>query len=210
MKSRFHHTSPLLFLLFILPLSIQAQDPWGAWSSVQINKSWSKIYVSFLAEYRSVDNFEAIDCYFLRPFVGYKFNSWFKADMAYDYTYKTASPQNRVLVSATGTLKRENLSVSLRERFVGAWTVSDGAFSPLLRSYLKTQYKIVCGSHFSLSPYMAIELYTWDKWKMSHHFVGCSIAYDKTHSLNIFYAYNLSAKKTHADNIIGVGYTIDL
>lgn len=189
-------------------MSCVAQDQWGSWSSLQIGKSWERFYTSLRYEYRSNENWKGIDCYFIRPTVGYKFTSWLKCDLSYDYYHKRGCDQNRILLSVTGTLKRDGLSVSLRERYVAAFNIGEEGFSHVLRSYLKAMYTIDTKG-IAVSPYLAVELYTWDKWRMSHHFVGATVKADKHNSIELFYAWNISNSKAHADNIIGMGYTYD-
>lgn len=203
--------SCLLFLFASVGGFVHAQDEFGAWTSLQVGKSWSKCYISFRGEYRSNNDFGGIDSYFLRPTVGYKFLPWLKADLSYDYLYRTGSPQNRWLLSVTASLRQGPLSLSLRERYVGAWAINSLNYSNVLRSFLKGQYKIeLANGRCSLSPYVAIEIYAWDKWKQSHHFVGTTFCIGKCHSLDLFYAWNVSASKNHADHVIGVGYNLDL
>lgn len=199
----------LLLAIFILPTSIWAQnsesDDFGIWGDIQASKNWNKFYISLRAEGRSCDMSQSLDCWFLRPTIGVKPVNWLKIDAAYDFMML---PQNRIrhdfLFSITGTLKRENLSVSLRERYMLMAVPQDHKISHVLRSYLKAQYHI---GNSAFTPYVAVELFTWTKWQKTRHYVGTDIKVSQHSSFDLAYMYYTFANKP-AEHVLVAGYNL--
>ena len=198
-----------LMAIFTLPVVLWAQDnqsdDFGIWGDVQIAKNWDKFYVSLRAEGRSCDMSRSLECWFLRPTIGVKPVKWLKIDAAYDFMML---PQSRIrhdfLFSVTGTLKKENLSVSLRERYMLMAVPKDYKISHVLRSYLKAQYQI---GESPFAPYVAVELFTWNKWQKTRHYVGTDIKVSKHSSFDLAYMYYTFASKP-AEHVLVAGYNL--
>ena len=211
----------LLALLFAALLSFTARaqetDDYGYWTDIQINKAWKDAsgsggpYVGLRGEYRTKERMQATDIWFIRPTVGYRFNSWLRSDVSYDWCHAASGLQHKFLFGTTGTLKQGQLSVSLREMYVRILTTgaegSAGVWSNLLRSKLNVQYTFP-GS--DLKPYLAIEMFTWTEWMNTRHFVGMAAPLGSRCSVDVFYLYLLTAGSTPARHIAGLGLTFDL
>lgn len=200
----------LFIILLIIPLISNAQDiehdDFGLWGDIQVNHSWDKMYCSLRAEYRSKNNSRQTDCWFLRPTIGCKIAPWLKADIAYDYMNKQQGLYHQGLASLTATLKQENLSVSVRERYVFAYSAETRLSSHLLRSQLKVQYNI---PNSIFRPYLAVEMFTWRDWQKTRHYAGTLINISANQSIDLFYMY-YTFKGKPAEHVIGVGYNITL
>lgn len=66
----------ILLLFLLLPTSLYAddKDDFGTWTILQLNYNRKNLYSSIRGEYRSRDNMQATECWFIQPWVGYKFN----------------------------------------------------------------------------------------------------------------------------------------
>lgn len=212
----------ILFLHILLFPNAFAQDAsrddFGLWTDVQLNKAWDNgLYVGFRAEFRTCDLSRKVDCLFLRPSFGYQPLKWLKVDVGYDYlVWADRRMRHSFLVSVTGTLKRENLTVSLRERYMLMYMQNEKQFSHVIRSYLKIQYQI---GESRFAPFASIEMFTWRKWQMQDNIVGTSIHLAKHCDMEIFYNFNVKMAKTKdpeqvdylaTEHIAGVGVTVNL
>jgi len=191
----------------ILPAAMaqEAKDnDLGTWTSLQYTQSFGgKWYAYFRGEYRTCDNVTSTQTWFVRPGVGYKPLNWLNVALSYDYTWKPAATQHRLLMDVTGTLRQGNLGCSLRERFIPYYTMQTGTWDWLLRSKLTAKYRI---GESAFTPYLAYEIYSAQRWKKSHHFVGVDIALSQHSSLDCFYLFEISASnKTHL-HVLGIGY----
>lgn len=204
----FQKVSLLLFFtsLFLPMLQGQENDDFGTWTDFQATKSWNRIYASFRAEYDSKDNAKSLDIWFLRPTVGIKITPWLKFDVGYDFYNKPSEIQHRLLPSLSATLKEGKLTVSVRERYTMIYNPSSDTYSHILRSQLKAQYAIP-NSHFK--PYLAMEIFTWDHWQKTRHYVGTLINIANHHDLDLFYMYYTFDGKP-AEHVLGLGYHITL
>ncbi|MBO4570739.1 MAG: DUF2490 domain-containing protein [Bacteroidales bacterium] len=210
------YTSILIaVIILLLPSLLRAQekDDYGCWTDIQINKSWSDgstsggPYIGLRGEFRTKNNFQSTDIWFIRPTVGYKFNNWLKSDISYDWCQSGLGLQHKFLFSATGTLKSGPLSVSVREMYVRILTTSTGQWSNLLRSKMTAQYAIPdCG----IKPYLAIEVFTWTKWINTRHFVGAQFPLLEGCSADLFYLYLTTAGTSSARHIAGLGLNVQL
>ena len=210
------HTAILAAILLSLlstALSAQERDDYGGWADIQLNKSWSDgspsggPYIGLRGEYRTKERFQATDIWFIRPTVGYRFNSWLKSDISYDWCHSASGIQHKFLFSATGSLKSGPLSVSVREMYVRILSASTGQWSNLLRSKMTAMYTVPeCG----IKPYLAIEIFTWTRWINTRHFVGTQIPLGGGCSADIFYLYLTTAGSPSARHIAGLGLNIDL
>jgi hypothetical protein len=105
-----------------------------------------------------------------------------------------------------GTLKQGNLSVSLRERYIHSWSPEIGEQGDVLRSRLKTQYSIP-NSRFK--PYLAVEVFTWDKWKKTRHYVGTTYDINNHFEIEGYYIYYTFDGKP-AEHVLGIGLNIEI
>lgn len=191
----------VLGLLAVLPL--QADD-FGSWHFIQATKSLgsSGAYLGFRAEYRDCNDFSATERWFLRPIVGYRFTSWLKGEVMYDFMRKPGDIQiHQGIAALIATLREGPLTVTLRERYQYSYNATAGTARNYLRSYLKTAYALP-DSRFT--PYLAVELFTWDTWIKSRHYAGTSIRLTPACSLEAYYLYHTYASQ-EASHILGLG-----
>ena len=80
------------------------------------------------------------------------------------------------------------------------WIQQDNKFSHALRSYLIAQYQI---GKSPFAPYLAIEMFTWDKWQKTRHYVGTEIKVSEHSSFDIAYMYYTFANKPAEHLIVG-------
>lgn len=195
-----------LVALTFVAASAAAQDDddiFSSWNTIQLKKSWERMYLTTRVENRTGD------CSILRQYVGCKILPWLKFDLAYDYiTERDGEVKQRALASLTGTLKQGGLSVSLRERYLLSFNRPDGSEvwdepTSVLRSKLTAQYAIP-DSRFA--PYLAVELFTWEKWKKTRHYAGTTVKIDEHNSLDLFYMYYTFAGKSYAQHTLGAGW----
>lgn len=199
----------IFLLLSLCALVCRAQEDsyLGLWTDIQLNHNFSeKWYGSVRAEYRGTDNLKSTECWFIRPVVGYKFTSWLKFDVGYDFLKKPSSLNHRGLFSLTGTLKQGGLSVSLRERYIYAYNQDAKKSSHVLRTQLKAQYKI---PQSMFKPYVAVELFTWEKWQKTRHYVGTLMNVAKNFDIDLFYMYYTFNGKP-SEHVLGAGVMINL
>lgn len=197
-------------LYFTLPAMAQEEkkNTYGGWEFIEVSYNFKKapLYASIYFEH---DNYEykQLDCWYTRTTFGVKILPWLKADVAYDFLYEPGGVlTHKALFNLTGTLTQGNLKVSLRERYVHDWLADEGKQDNVLRSQLKAQYAIP-KSHFS--PYLAIEVFTWETWKKTRHYVGCTFDINKTFQLEAYYMY-YTFKNAPAEHVIGLGLNISL
>ena len=176
-------------------------DDFGTWTDIQCSHSWDRIYTSLRMEYRSKGDATATDLWFVRPTLGVKLTPWLKADIAYDLMGKPSGMLHRGLFSLTATLRQGPLSVSVRERYILGYNVAGNTISHVLRSQLKAQYAIP-GSRFA--PYLAVELFIWEHWQKTRHYVGTDLEVQDWLTLDIFYLYH-TIDGQPAQHIAGLG-----
>ena len=204
----------LLTVLLLSGLTAMAQEPpadddFGAWGDIQINKSFSSgIFTALRAEYRCCNSWSEMDFWFLRPTVGYKFTDWLSAGLCYDYRQYNEAVRHCGLAFVTGTLKSGQLTASLREMFVRSYSFEDAGImkSNVLRSRLNVQYsEPVTG----MRPYMCIEMFTWRNWQNSRHYVGAIIPLAVNCNLDLSYLF-LTKSSGAAQHILCAGLNISL
>lgn len=188
------------------------KDDFGTWSSIQVLKGWDRVYSMARLEHRSYRNVGATECWFAMAGAGYRITDWLKGDLSYEY-WSIPSAGNlttqKVVATLTGTLKREALAVSVREKWETAFPDS-GSASGTLRSRLRAQY--TCGI---FTPYLMFEHFGsfsfnggGTSWQRSLHYAGSEIKLSGHHALDLFYMYHMyPAGATH---LIGVGYVLSL
>ncbi|MBR0170320.1 MAG: DUF2490 domain-containing protein [Bacteroidales bacterium] len=198
--------SILYIALVLAPLAAAAQSSvGGAWGSLQIGTTWGDgWYANLRNEYRMRDG--STDVWFIRPTIGKRLTPWLKADIGFDRFETPSAVQWRGLLSLTFILKQGPLTASLRERYIRSYTPDTDTWGNLLRSQLKVAYAV---PGTVLKPYVAIEIYAWEHWRQTHHFVGCQLTVAKGHNIDFFYVYATSATKPEA-HIAGIGYELTL
>lgn len=202
----------IAILIFILPVIAAAQSyteptaDLGSWLTLQVNKSLGeKGYSMLRLEHRSVNSMRTTEAFFLVAGAGLSLTPWLKADLGYEYwnVFRDGNraPIHKAVLTANGTLKREGLVVSLREKFEYAMPeVGKNSFT--LRSRLRAQYTI---DGYKFRPYAMAEVFTWDKWVRSLYYVGGDLVFDRHNSLEMFYLYHLPNGGTPI-HILGLAY----
>ncbi len=178
-------------------------DDGGAWLTLQVNKSWQKPYAFVRLEHRSNNRFGSTEAIFTSIGGGYRFAPWLNADLSYEYWH--ISPQvkfHKAVLSCTGTLAGEGLSVSVKEKLEFAVNPLDRAASFTLRSRLRAQYSIP-GSIFR--PYAMAEIFNWSSWIRSLYYAGTELTIGSHHCIDLFYLYHLpnGGQPVH---VLGAGY----
>ena len=198
-----------IFLLFAGVVKTYAEhDDFGIWSTFNLKYNFTpKIYGSTYLEFRSKQNTQRMDCFIARQYLGYNWTSWLKTDVAYDFIKSPSTVHNRLLVSATATLKEGNFSFSLRERYLYDYKVAQRSGENVLRSKASINYHI---KNTPLTPYVAIEMFTWDHWKKTRHYAGTHIKLDKHSTLDFFYMYYTMSDKNFQRHLLGLGYILKL
>ena len=199
----------IIFLTCILlsgsPLHAREKSTFGGWEHIDLTYSFrdSKWYGALYFEHDNIQ-YQRLDICFISTVFGYKFSDWLKADAAYDFMIQPEGIGHRAVVAVTGTLKKGNLSLFLRERYQHKWSPGTLPQENELRSRLKAQYTFP-NSRFK--PYLALEVYTWEKWLKSRHYAGTAITLNTHFELDVYYMYFLFASKT-AEHVLGLGLNI--
>ena len=200
-----------VFALFAASASAQTVSDFGTWSSIQLVKSFGAPFAMARLEHRSYNHVSRTECWFAMAGGGYNFNNWLKCDLSYEY-WSIPSAGNMVLhkavLSLTETLKRDALSLSLREKYELAYNPGTKSFSNTLRTRLRGQYK---APESIFTPYLMYELFgSFDsgKWVRSLHYAGTEISLGGGHSLDFYYLYHLYDKggQLAACHLLGIGY----
>ena len=128
--------------LFAAQGNAQSFSDLGTWSSIQLIKSYGAPYAMARLEHRSYDNIQGTECWFAMAGGGYNFNSWLKGDLSYEYWSIPSAGnmvQHKAVLTLTETLKREGLSLSLREKYELAYNPGTDSFSNTLRTRIPRQ-----------------------------------------------------------------------
>ena len=198
-----------IFLVSIVNMKTYAEpDDLGVWSSFLTKYDFtSKIYGSTLLEFRSKENSQRMDCFISRQYLGYKWCSWLKTDVAYDFIVTPSTVHNRLLLSVTGTLKEGHFTFSLRERYVYDYKVAASKGENILRSKASISYNI---PHTKISPYVAEEMFTWKHWMKTRHYIDTKLSMDKHSTLDFFYMYYTKQDKKFQQHLLGLGYILKI
>lgn len=191
-------------ILLLLAASAARADDSGMWNYLQATYNLGKtpVYVGFRAEYRSCNNFSDTDLWFLRPLVGWKITPWLKWEVMGDYMRKPGNVQiYQAMTGLSATLREGPLSVTLRERYLYSRNVTADTQKHYLRSYLKAAYKI---DNSPFTPYLAVEVFSWDDWIKTRHYAGSALRIDPCCSLDFYYQYHTFATRP-ASHLLGVG-----
>ena len=193
------------------PVLAQANEPdnrFGGWEFIEINHNFKQSRW-FVTEYFEHDNFQykRLDCWYNRVTAGYNLLPWLKTAVNYDILRDPDAWTHRAVFDLTGTLKQQNLKVSVRERYIHSWTPELDNQGDVLRSRLKVQYHV---PKTSFSPYVAIEVFTWDgNWQRSRHYLACTYDITKHVQLEGYYMY-YTYKNKPSEHIIGLGINLDI
>lgn len=175
----------------------------GGWEFFEVNHDFgnSPFFGSFYFEHDNLQ-YRYFDCWYTRTTLGVKVLPWLKTAVVYDYLRDaSAATTHNLMMDVVGTLKSGPLTVSIRERLVHSWTPSKGKQGNLLRSRLKVQYAIP-GTRWK--PYLAIEVFSWDTWKKTRHYVACNYEVTSWMELEAYYFYYTHNGKP-AQHILGIG-----
>lgn len=204
-------TVPIFLICLLLfpsnTLSAQENNTFGGWEHLEVAHTFknTNLYGYIYFEH---DNFQyqRLDFCFISVDIGYKFTNWLKTSVAYDFFVEPIGIGHRAIADITGTLKEGNLSLSLRERYQHRWSMGNSSQGNELRSRLKAQYSI---PESRLKPYLAIEVYTWEKWQKTRHYIGSAITLDNHFELEAYYMYYLFANKP-AEHVFVLGLNENL
>lgn len=195
-----------LSLVFILALAFATAaraDDGGAWINLQANFGWDKVYGFARVENRTFNDFSDREASFLAVGAGYKFGSWFKADLSYEYwDIASGVTFHKAVLTDNATLTRENLSVSIRQKLELAVNPANSAKTLTLRTRLRGQYAFP-NSHFR--PYAMAETFNGSAWVRSLYYLGTEIVFGNHSMLDMFYLYHVPAGSAQ-EHVIGVGY----
>ena len=193
----------------------QTSSDVGTWLSAQAVKSWGGTYAMARLEHRSFENMGATECWFAMAGLGYRFAPWLKGDVSYEFWKIPASGNvttQKAVFCLTGTLQREGLAVSLREKFELAFAEGSSSPAGTLRTRLRAQYAIPSSA---FTPYVMVEYFngfSGSLWQRSLHYAGTEIRLSKHHSLDFFYMYHLFPKGSEISccHLLGAGYILSL
>lgn len=213
----------LFILVSALPLLIfggfkasaqQVTDDLGTWCAFQFVKAWEKPMVTARIEHRSCDMVSATEAWFVMAGAGYSFTKWLTLDGGYEF-WRIPSADctlHKAVLGLTGTLRREGLSVALREKYELAFNQAGGKPTSTLRSRIRAQY---APAKFPMRPYVMAEFFNGfgatSGWIRSLHYVGTDIVADRHNIFDVYYMYHLfpnGAGEVCSRHILGVTYTL--
>lgn len=202
----------LIIGILLCSATVSAQEnesednTFGGWEFLEIshpikNSNW------FTSLYFEHDNYQykRLECWYTRLTLGYKINSWLKTDIAYDFMKEPDYITHRGVYDITATLKQGNLSVSLRERYIHSWSPAINKHSNVLRTRIKAQYSI---PESRFSPYLAVEVFTWDVWKKTRHYVATTYEINEHFEIEGYYIYYTFASSL-AEHVLGIGLNME-
>ena len=202
----------LLIILVIISIQSFSQEKednntFGGWEFFEVYHGFKEtnVFTSFYFEHANYQ-YKRLESWYARLMFGYKLNSWLKTDVAYDFMQEPGYITHRAVADLMGTLKQGNVTVSVRERYIRSWSPEINKQGNVLRSRLKVQYAIP-DSRFK--PYMAMEVFTWDKWKKTRHYVGSTYTINNTFEIEGYYVY-YTFEKEPAEHVLGIGLNIEI
>lgn len=189
----------------------QVSSDLGSWIHIHAVKSCGDTYAMARLEHRSYDRLGATECWFAMAGAGYRFAGWLSGDLSYEF-WKLPVAGNatthKAVASLTATLKREGLSVSMREKYELAFA-EDGSTGGTIRSRLRAQYHPDASV---FTPYLMYEFFngTDGGWIRSLHYAGTDIRLNDSQSLEVYYMYHLYPRGTTllSCNVLGLGYML--
>ena len=201
-----------ILVFFMVNLSLYSQEKeedntFGGWEFFEVYHDFkdSDWFTSFYFEHANYQ-YKRLESWYARLMFGYKINTWLKTDVAYDFMQEPGFITHRAVADLTGTLKQENLTVSVRERFIHSWSPEIDKESNVIRSRLKAQYAI---PNTRFKPYLAVEVFTWDKWKKTRHYAGTTYNINKHFEIEGYYIYYTFDGKP-AEHVLGIGLNIEI
>lgn len=201
------HLLTLILLAILLSPTAKAQEAevdnsFGGWHFMEVSHTFgdSKWSGKLYFEHENFQ-YQRLDCWFLRPAIGYKALPWLKLNLGYDYLKLPTTYGHRALFDVTGTIKEGCLSTSLRFRYLHTWKPEVGAQDDELRTRLIVAYAF---EEAPFTPYLAVELFTWgSQWRKSRHFVACT--YDMTSFMQLEAFYMLTFSGRDPEHVLGFG-----
>lgn len=183
------------------------ENTFGGWEFFEVYHDFkdSGYFTSFYFEHANY-HYKRLESWYARLMFGYKFNRWLKADVAYDFMQEPGFITHRAVADLTGTLKQGNLTVSVRERYMHSWSPEKNEQGNVIRSRLKVQYAI---PDTRFKPYLAVEVFTWNVWKKTRHYVGTTYKINKAFEIEGYYIYYAFAGKP-AEHVLGIGLNIEI
>lgn len=194
-------------------LKAQTINDFGTWVSIHATKSWGKPFITARLEHRSFKSVSATECYFGMIGGGYALTPWLKADAGYEF-WKIPSAGDatfhKATLGATGTLKKESLAVSIREKYELSFNAAGGSPSGTLRSRLRAQYSIPSSSFTPYVMYEHFQTLSTGSWQRSLHYVGTEIKLGGPNILDVYYMYHLfpSASGNSSCHVLGLCYML--
>lgn len=225
-----HKLIMVIVFVTILPSVANAQNELGTWTSLEVEKKFQKVDIGAEAEFRTIYGLRLMDRWSLGANINYQPIKPIKIGFGYslmnvlDEKYANYQFRSRLYASATGKLKLDRFSISLRERIQfttkdasnrikSDGTVDDYKINPALvwRNRLLVDYNI---PDCKLSPSFSVESFyelnnpdgnQFDKFRFT---LAVDYKINKSNSVSVFSVYN--NKPTDDENsgkyILGIGY----
>ena len=197
-----------IILFFLLPIYAlnNCGDTLKGWSFFEIDHTFNKhLYGYFYFEHDNIE-YRKTEEYWTRLMLGYRYNKWLKTAVGWDWFQNPDGHYYRYVLDNIGTIKEGNLTVSLRERYLLTHTPLNHTVNHLLRSRLKAQYAV---PQTRLTPYLSVELFTWDNWKKTRYYAGTTVRCTDWMDFEAYYMYYVYNGKP-ASHIIGLGLNFNL
>lgn len=217
MKGKFERALAIIFAVLAFcgnaPLRAGIPSDLGTWNHVTVIKPIGKYYAMARLEHRSYENVGATEAAFAMAGAGYNFSKWLQGDVSYEYWKIPAAGDivcHKAVFCLTGTLRRDILAVSLKEKYELAVNAGEGDPYGTLRTRLRAQ---VSPEGFFMKPYVISEFFngfSGTGWIRSLHYVGADIPICKGNTLDVYYMYHLYNKggSVASCNVLGLGYTL--
>lgn len=184
------------------PCTLRAGDA-GSWVNLQLNKGWQSSYAFLRLEHRSNQQFSNTEATFMAAGAGYKISPWLKADLSYEHwSINPETTLHKAVLTSTGTLQRDGLAVSVREKLEYAINPANSATSFTLRTRLRAQYSI---PETNVTPYAMAELFNWKAWVRSLYYAGAEFKFGSHSMVDIYYLYHLP-NGSQPVHVLGLGY----
>lgn len=206
-----------LLLCCIAALSVSiasAQTPQdlGSWCSLMAVKNWGKVSAVVRLENRSYQKISATQNWFAVAGLGYNFNNWLSGEIGYEYWEIPSAGSlkyHKAVAGLIGTLRRENVAMSLRGKYELAFNAATGDPSGTFRTRLRAQW-IPDGC--PVRPYAMYEIFNGfggKGWIRSLNYLGTDVMFGKHSSLDLFYMYHIFpvSGMVSSCHILGAGYT---
>ncbi|MCQ2147710.1 MAG: DUF2490 domain-containing protein [Bacteroidales bacterium] len=207
----------------IMSLSLSAQDDWGIWQYISLNKTFSpKVGALLRLEHRSKGNAQDLDCGLVMPGVWYKPVSWLTLGFIYDFAMAQTANRHVLLPYIQVSQKWGQWSFSGRE--MGQYVIKPEAF--LLRSKVQLSCRI---PNSIVSPILFIEPYTSGKYikhnedgnvfikaadaigvAKSSNVLGVALSLGSKSTLELGYNYYYLGSASPARHIVYLGFAYRL